>query len=84
MRTAGLALAGILAAAPAWAEFTTGDALVIGNARYGETVTAFGPDAVRAVARALPPATTVARRTDGSNRVARAKKVRSTSARGRR
>ena len=53
MRTAGLALAGILAAAPAWAEFTTGDALVIGNARYGETVTAFGPDAVRAVARAL-------------------------------
>ncbi|KHQ53354.1 peptidoglycan-binding domain-containing protein [Mameliella alba] len=53
MRTAGLALAGFLAAAPAWAEFTTGDALVIGNARYGETVTAFGPDAVQAVARAL-------------------------------
>lgn len=53
MRTAGLALAGFLAAAPAWAEFITGDALVIGNARYGETATAFGPDRVQAVARAL-------------------------------
>jgi hypothetical protein len=42
-----------LVATPAFALFTTGDALVIGNARYGEVAGAFGPPEVQAVARAL-------------------------------
>ena len=48
-----LALVGALAGVPALADFTTGDALVIGNARYGDQTAAFGPTDVQAVAQAL-------------------------------
>ena len=46
MWKAGLALLGALAATPASALFVTGDALVIGNARYGDTAATFGPSEV--------------------------------------
>lgn len=49
----GLALLCAVAATPSLALFTTGDALVIGNARYGAQTTGFGPAEVRAVAQAL-------------------------------
>lgn len=53
MWKAGLALMATLAGTPALALFTTGDALVIGNARYDETLTGFGAAEVQDVARAL-------------------------------
>lgn len=49
----GLMLSCALAALPAHADLQTGNAMVIGNARYGESTIAFGADEVQAVARAL-------------------------------
>ncbi|WP_417210707.1 peptidoglycan-binding protein [Antarctobacter sp.] len=53
MWKAGLALLGALAGTPSFALFITGDALVIGNARYGEVTAGFGPAEVQEVAHAL-------------------------------
>ncbi|WP_246594490.1 peptidoglycan-binding protein [Mameliella sediminis] len=53
MFKAGLVLLTGLSGMSAWADFVTGDALVIGNARYGALQGAFGPEEVGQVAKAL-------------------------------
>lgn len=48
-----LALLGAMAGTPSYAFFTTGDALIIGNAHYGDVTAEFGPNQVQAAAKAL-------------------------------